>query len=113
MMGILAMIHGVAAKQQQKSYMADALKRCERAFRNAYLRTKAEGNEYGADSAGRDAYKAALPALDTVEEIRAYIACVAQGINLGVYDGKDGSQLLYAAQIAISVIRQKGKKDAA
>ena len=45
-----------------------------------------------------DAYKLAMPKMDSLPTIRAAIACIAQGIQLEVFDGRDGSQLLYAAQ---------------
>lgn len=56
------------------------------------------------------AYKLAMPKMDSLPTIRAAIACIAQGITLEVFDGRDGSQLLYAAQVAISVLNQKGAK---
>lgn len=56
------------------------------------------------------AYKLAMPKMDTLPAIRAAIACTAQGIALEVFDGKDGSQLLYAAQVALSTLKPKGKK---
>jgi hypothetical protein len=34
------------------------------------------------------------------------------GIQLEVFDGRDGSQLLYAAQVALSVLKQKDTKHA-
>jgi len=56
------------------------------------------------------AYKLAMPKMDSLPTIRAAIACIAQGITLEVFDGRDGSQLLYAAQVALSVLKQKGAK---
>ncbi len=56
------------------------------------------------------AYKLAMPRMDSLPAIRAAIACIAQGITLEVFDGRDGSQLLYAAQVAISMLNQKGAK---
>jgi hypothetical protein len=56
------------------------------------------------------AYKLAMPKMDSLPTIRAAIACIAQGITLEVFDGRDGSQLLYAAQVALSVLKQKGGK---
>ena len=56
------------------------------------------------------AYKLAMPRMDSLSAIRAAIACIAQGINLEVFDGRDGSQLLYAAQVAMSTLRAKGTK---
>ena len=54
------------------------------------------------------AYKLAMPKMDTKPGIRAAIACIAQGIQLEVFDGRDGSQLLYAAQVALSSHSPKG-----
>jgi hypothetical protein len=56
------------------------------------------------------AYKLAMPQMDSLPAIRAAITCIAQGIRLEVFDGRDGSQLLYAAQVALSVLHQKGPK---
>ncbi len=58
------------------------------------------------------AYKLAMPKMDTITSIRAAIACIANGVALEVFDGRDGSQLLYAAQVALTVYHQtrKGKK---
>jgi hypothetical protein len=50
--------------------------------------------------------------MDSLPTIRAYISAIAQGIQLEVFDGRDGSQLLYAAQVALSVLKQKGAKKA-
>jgi hypothetical protein len=49
--------------------------------------------------------------MDSLPAIRAAIACIAQGITLEVFDGRDGSQLLYAAQVAMTTLKpkQKGK----
>jgi hypothetical protein len=54
------------------------------------------------------AYKLAMPKMDSLPTIRASIACIAQGIQLEVFDGRDGSQLLYAAQVALAVQHKKG-----
>ena len=56
------------------------------------------------------AYKLAMPQIDSLPAIRASIAAIAQGIRLEVFDGRDGSQLLYAAQVALSMLRHKGAK---
>jgi len=58
------------------------------------------------------AYKLAMPKMDSLPTIRAAIACVAQGITLEVFDGRDGSQLLYAAQVALATLKAKGAKKA-
>ena len=51
-----------------------------------------------------------MPAMDSHAGIRAAVACVAQGVTLEVFDGRDGSQLLYAAQVAITILNNKGGK---
>lgn len=56
------------------------------------------------------AYKLAMPKMDSLPTIKAAIACIAQGITLEVFDGRDGSQLLYAAQVALATLRAKGPK---
>lgn len=58
------------------------------------------------------AYKLAMPKMDSLPSIRAAIACIAQGITLEVFDGRDGSQLLYAAQVALATLKAKGAKKA-
>ncbi|WP_162601847.1 hypothetical protein [Occallatibacter savannae] len=42
--------------------------------------------------------------------IRAAIACIAQGISLEVFGRRDGSQLLYAAQVGMSTLEAIGAK---
>ena len=56
------------------------------------------------------AYKLAMPRMDSLSSIRAAIACTAQGITLEVFDGRDGSQLLYAAQVALATLKPYTKK---
>lgn len=51
-----------------------------------------------------------MPRMESLSAIRAAIACIAQGIALEVFDGRDGSQLLYAAQVAMSTFKSKGAK---
>jgi len=56
------------------------------------------------------AYKLAMPKMESLPAIHAAIAAIAHGITLEVFDGRDASQLLYAAQVALTVLRQKGAK---
>jgi hypothetical protein len=58
----------------------------------------------------RAAYMSNMPPLSDRESIQANIACIANGIALGVIDGKEGSQMLYAAQVAISAHRTEKKE---
>ena len=58
----------------------------------------------------QEAYKMNLPALDGRAAITANIACVAHGIAVGVIDGATASKLLYAAQVALTLTRQKARE---
>ncbi|MGO9940859.1 MAG: hypothetical protein ACLPH3_24630 [Terracidiphilus sp.] len=48
------------------------------------------------------AYREAMPPLSGCENIRNFIACVAQGLLLDVFSGSESTRLLYAAQVANS-----------
>jgi len=85
-----------------------ALAQCREEWARAYELAQAKG--FAAPKAIRMAsvaYKLAMPKMDSLPTIRAAIACIAQGITLEVFDGRDGSQLLYAAQVALSVLHKK------
>jgi hypothetical protein len=82
--------------------------------RRCLLAMTAEGDRAIADGCSaaerrqrtRMAYKLYMPALSDKASIQAYIACVAHGINLGVFTGRDASQMLYAAQVALQLVKQ-------
>jgi hypothetical protein len=54
------------------------------------------------------AYRHAMPPLTGEENIRDFIACVAQGMLVGAIAGPDGARLLYAAQVAHTTFIKKG-----
>lgn len=84
---------------------------CEQAWRNAYdLATNKGLNASKALRMAAVAYKLTMPTMDTMPAIRAAIACIAQGIQLEVFDGRDGSQLLYAAQVAMTTLNGGKRK---
>lgn len=100
-----------AASTSRVSHVERAMAQCRAAWTDAHNTAKENG--YPASKALRMAqvaYKLAMPSLDQLSGIRAAIACIAQGIQLEVFDGRDGSQLLYAAQVAITVQKKKGPK---
>jgi len=55
------------------------------------------------------AYFNAMPDLSGHENIRDFIACVAQGMLIGAIDPIEGPKLLYAAQVAIGALRLQPK----
>lgn len=100
-----------APPRDRTSRSEKALTYCQAEWSRAYDLAKAKG--LPAPKAMRMAsvaYKLAMPKMDSLPAIRAAIACIAQGITLEVFDGRDGSQLLYAAQVALSVLHPKGAK---
>jgi hypothetical protein len=76
--------------------IADALSRNK--FREQTMREAAQ------------AYKLSMPEMDTQRGIREYIDAVANGVCLGVFDGKAASTLLYAAQVAMSNLKKAPRK---
>jgi hypothetical protein len=102
---------GATPPRDRTSRSNKALEHCKDEWTHAYELAQAKG--LTANKALRMAsvaYKLAMPKMDSLPTIRAAIACIAQGITLEVFDGRDGSQLLYAAQVALSVLNQKGAK---
>ena len=102
---------GCSPPRDRTSRPETALALCKAEWDNAYQLAQEKG--LPATKALRMAcvaYKLAMPKLDSLPAIRAHIAAVAQGVTLEVFTGRDASQLLYAAQVALTVLKQKGKK---
>lgn len=100
-----------APPRDRTSRTERALDHCQSEWSRAYALAQEKG--LPASKALRMAcvaYKLAMPQMDTLPGIRGAITCIAHGITLEVFDGRDGSQLLYAAQVALSVLNRKGKK---
>jgi hypothetical protein len=102
-------IHAVATPPRDRTSQTEkALIHCKDEWTRAY----GIANEKGLSATkalrmATVAYKLAMPKMDTLPSIKAFISCIAQGIVLEVFDGRDGSQLLYSAQVALSVVKQK------
>lgn len=104
---------GACAPRDRTSRTDKALATCRDSWRDAHAQAKANGLPAAkALRMAQVAYKLAMPKMDSLPTIRAAIAAIAQGIQLEVFDGRDGSQLLYAAQVALSVLKMKGAKKA-
>jgi hypothetical protein len=88
-----------------------AVARCCSAWDRTYQQARAKGKgELFAAMDAAQAYRQNLPALDSVDAVRDFIACVAQGMLLGAITGPDGARFLYAAQIASGVLRRQTQK---
>ena len=71
-----------------------------------YLEQKAKHrDEFDANCAANKAFRDAMPPLSGYENICNFVACVAHGILTGSIEGKNGTKLLYAAQVALSTVR--------
>lgn len=75
--------------------------KCIDAYRQVF---RASGDRIKAEAA----YRATMPIMNSNATVRAFVAAVAQGVLLGVFNGAEASKLLYAAQVALAAIG-KGK----
>jgi hypothetical protein len=83
------------------------VKRCILAMSHEADKAEAEGiSPWERKKRAQVAYKLYMPAMEDRDSIRAYIACVAHGISLKVFNGRDASQMLYAAQVAMSLVKE-------
>lgn len=94
----------------------------DRTFSKAYaehLRREGKSPKEGDDSSfayiyalreARKAYRAAMPALCGANNIRDFIACVAHGILLEIFERSDATKLLYAAQVASAIPAARSAK---
>ncbi len=93
------------------SITAAALARCLSAYKAMYAEQLAKGKYDGqCVRFAKIAYRKALPITDSLENIQAFIACVAQGINFELYDRSEATLLLYAAQVALGAHRPKPER---
>ena len=85
-----------------------AVARCIRAWHRAYKKEiidseiEEDESHYPAEKAGNAAYRNCLPPLAGRENIRNFIACVAQALVLDILKQYEVTPLLYAAQVATS-----------
>lgn len=83
-----------------------AIARCADAYQQARKAALARNKgRLSAHEAGVEAYKRAFPPLRGSENIRDFVACVARGILLGIFDDRVASRLLAAARTAQSFLR--------
>jgi hypothetical protein len=89
----------------------DAVNRCREAWQKAYdaymeknAHKRGGASEYSAALGAGAAYRAAMPQLATWMGIRDFIACVAYGVLIEAIPEQRTGQLLYAAQVALSLL---------
>jgi hypothetical protein len=88
-----------------------AVARCCKAWKRVYRSVLAEdGSEYRAARKAGEAYRAAMPTLDSRENCKDFVACVTHGILLGAILEQNGGKLLYAAQVALAAEKSSGNR---
>ena len=84
---------------------------CCGAAHRAYLAAVASGKPVeSAESEGVQAYRRAMPPLDSDENIRNFISCVAHAMLIRIFDLAEAPRLLYAAQCAVAAVRKTSYK---
>jgi hypothetical protein len=88
-----------------------AVARCCDAWRSRYKTEMSKGNGDVLSAHNADAsYRDAMPPLLDYEGIRDFIACTAHGMLIGTIPHQNGTQLLYAAQVALATIRHQPRQ---
>ncbi|MGP8252089.1 MAG: hypothetical protein ACLQHF_08650 [Terracidiphilus sp.] len=94
-----------------------AIRRCRAAWKRAYDIYLEDGgdnlmNRSTAASKAAPVYCAAMPALDSLDNVRDFIACTAHGILIEAIPAHRAGQLLYSAQVALGVLQCQAKTTA-
>lgn len=88
-----------------------AIARCCQAWQLRYNSEKSKGEDdvFAAHYAD-DSYRDAMPPLTGYKSIRDFIACAAHGMLIGAILSQNGTQILYAAQVALGALRHQTKQ---
>lgn len=87
-----------------------AVDRCWAAYRQAVTEDMAAGSsKASAEYNSRAVYRRAMPRLHTRDDIRAFLACVADGLLFGMFDHNHGPQLLAAARAAAAALPRESR----
>ena len=92
-----------------------AIRRCSATWQRAFKAYMDESDGGGMEDVwaakeGNKAYCNAMPLLVGQDGIRDFIACTAYGILIGAIPQDRCSQLLYAAQVALSLLQHQTKQ---
>jgi hypothetical protein len=84
-----------------------SLDRCIEVWNRAYKTARLDRKHHvtSTQEAGR-AFRAVMPQLEGYENIRDFIACIAQGVILEAITPEESSKLLQAAQVALAALRK-------
>ncbi len=99
------------APDKPLSFSAAAVKRCMDAYKQAYRAAATVGaDDEDKSKSGCNAYRLAMPCMESPRAIRAFIACVAHGITFEIWGLREPNQLLYAAQVALAAHKPRPAK---
>ena len=88
-----------------------AIARCREAWESRYKAERSKGKGYVVAAHYADAsYCDAMPPLFDYESIRDFIACTAHGMLIETIPHSIGTQLLYAAQVALAILHQQPRE---
>ncbi len=81
---------------------------CMEAWARVYKAEKAKHkSDFAASQVAEKAYRDAMPPLSGYDNIRDFIACVANAMLIGAISDNQGTKLLYAAQVALTTVRRQ------
>ena len=108
---VIHMIQSKAARPcHQPSTTQSALIKCLKAYQTTLARSKAAGKTaYQAECDAIMAYKINMPSLDNIDQVKSYISCLVQGVTFSIFESRETGQLLYAAQVALSIEKSEKK----
>lgn len=90
---------------------ADVVIRALTGFSTFYLMAIKEGRtKTEAICLAKDIYVLYMPLLIDAKSIRDNIACVSQGLLHNIFEPKEANSLLYAAQVALSLLRKNRRR---
>jgi hypothetical protein len=105
---VLNRLDGVAQDFEAIHAINEAIRVCRHSAKAA----REEAYAAGADGrvqheAASEAYVSALPDIDNIFAVRAFIAAVAAGVKRGYIAGPHARLLLYTAQLQLSAMRKR------
>lgn len=93
------------APAAQQPCLTFAVKRCCSAYNQAHAAARSAGaTDCAAREKGKEAFRKSMPCLTSRNDIREFIACVAQGMLLDVFFCDEAPKLLAAAKAAVGAL---------
>ncbi len=88
----------------------NAVKRCCKAWNRALDDAKTKNlSGYDAMAAAKKAYRRAMPYLCGEDNIRGFIACIAEAVLIGAIYDREATKLVYLAQVALTGLPRQSR----